>query len=210
MGRRRAAARERRLASRHAPGTRRPWRCAGAEAWTRSMIGLAFTLAMAEVAAAKAPNVATTVSDKMVHRQTSEAEAVGPPLEGEGEPSLLLRRRRRHLLLQPLAMPSTSSNLLPHPLHRSQLLRRSRRRPHHLRLEVGRQLHRRKWQLVRGGRRISSMSSGCSGRTPGLRDASITGRRGGCHQISIWLGEACRRGAGPRGWGGGVVGGGGA
>jgi hypothetical protein len=61
---------------------------------------------------------------------------------------------------------------------------------------VGRQLHRRRRQLVQGGRRISSRSSGSSGRTPGLRDVPITGRRGSCHQISIWLGEACSRGQG--------------
>jgi hypothetical protein len=83
---------------------------------------LALPLAMAGVATAKAPDVATTVSDEMVCRQTSEAEAVGSPLEGQGEPSLLQRRRRGHLLLQPLAMPSPSSDLLPHPLHRNQLL----------------------------------------------------------------------------------------
>jgi hypothetical protein len=86
------------------------------------MMRLALPLAMAGVVAAKAPDVAMTVSDEMVRRQTSEAEAVGPPLEGQGEPSLLLRRRRDHLLLQPLAMPSPSSDLLPHPPHRNQLL----------------------------------------------------------------------------------------
>jgi hypothetical protein len=48
MGRRRAAARERRLASKHATGTtRRPWRRVGAEARTRSMACVAVPLAMA-------------------------------------------------------------------------------------------------------------------------------------------------------------------
>jgi hypothetical protein len=160
------------------------------------MMRLALPLAMAGVAAAKAPDVAMIVSDEMVRRQTSEAEAVGPLLEGQEEPSLLLRRRRGHLLLQPLAMPSPSFDLLPHPLHRNQLIWRSRRLPYHLRLEVGQQLHQRRRQLVQGGRRISSRSFGSSGRTPGLRDVPITGRRGGCHQISIWLKKLAAGGQG--------------
>jgi hypothetical protein len=93
MGRRRAAARERRLASRHATGTtRRPWRRAGAEARTRSMVRLAAPFAMAGVAATQAPNGAMAISDEVVRCQTPEIEAEGPPLEGQGQPSFLLLR----------------------------------------------------------------------------------------------------------------------
>jgi hypothetical protein len=150
MARRRAAGRERRLASRHAARTTsRPWRRAGAEARSlaRSIARLAVPLAMAGVAATQAPDKASAVGEEVVQRQTSKTEAEGPPLEGGGQPSLLPLRRSsiRHHLFRQLVTPS--SNLLPHPLHRHQRFWRSGRRPHHLRPEIGREPNRR-WRKV--------------------------------------------------------------
>jgi hypothetical protein len=167
MGRWWAAARERCLASRHATGmTRRPWRLVGADVRTRSMACLAVPLAMAGLAATQAPDGATTFGDKVVRCQTSETEAEGSPLEGQGHPNLLLLRQiRGRVLLQSLATPSSSSNALSHPLHSPPLLRRSRRRPHLLGRQGSRRSSRR-WQLGQGGWRIHSRRSGCSRRTP--------------------------------------------